>query len=413
MISIITLILSVICLILLFLIFIKISHKQDNNQNEALRKEITLSMQSFSGIINENQKNIGDLQTAKFDDIYKKTEQIRTEMNHRLETMYIANNELIEKIRKENTTALEKLQKGTHSQLNEIRQTVDEKLQQTLETRITKSFKLVNDRLEQVYKGLGEMQNLAQGVGDLKKVLTNVKSRGIVGEMQLGAILEQIMAPEQYDMNVATVPGCKNVVEFAIKLPDRDGNITYLPIDSKFPADTYTTLLEAYETGDRSAYETAAKQLRTRILSEAKDIRQKYVSPPSTTDFAIMFLPFEGLYAEVVNRGLLEELQNTYKIMVAGPSTMAAMLNSIRMGFKTLAIEKRSAEVWEVLGAVKTEFGKFESILSSTQKRLNQANDELDKLIGVRTRAIVRKLGNVEKLEPPADFLEGEFVDFE
>lgn len=414
MINIITLIISIVCLVLLITFFIKFSKNSDSHNDEVIRAEIASAMQSFSKIINDNQKQIGQMQTNKFNDIYQKTEQIRSELDKKLEIIQHTNSEAIEKMRKEHSETAEKIRKETHTQLTEIRQTVDEKLQQTLETRITKSFRLVNDRLEQVYKGLGEMQTLAQGVGDLKKVLTNVKSRGIVGEMQLGAILEQIMAPEQYDTNVSTVPGSKNVVEFAIKLPDRDGNITYLPIDSKFPADTYTALLDAYETGDRIEYETAAKQLRTRILAEAKDIHQKYVSPPSTTDFAIMFLPFEGLYAEVVNRGLLEELQNNYKIMVAGPSTMAAMLNSIRMGFKTLAIEKRSAEVWEVLGAVKTEFGKFEAILSSTQKRLNQANDELDKLIGVRTRAIVRKLGSVEKLEPSADFLELEqFYDSE
>ncbi|MGN0181258.1 MAG: DNA recombination protein RmuC, partial [Candidatus Ornithomonoglobus sp.] len=246
---------------------------------------------------------------------------------------------------------------------------------------------------------LGEMQGLAQGVGDLKKVLTNVKARGIMGEMQLGAILEQIMAPEQYAENIATVPGSKNVVEFAIRLPDRQGNTTWLPIDSKFPSDTYAALVDAYESGDKAAVDAAAKQLRTRILSEAKDIHEKYVSPPATTDFAIMFLPFEGLYAEVVNRGLVEELQNTYRITVAGPSTMAAMLNSISMGFKTLAIEKRSSEVWQVLGAVKTEFTKFESVLTAAQNRINQANAELDKLVGVRTRAINRRLRTVEQLE--------------
>jgi DNA recombination protein RmuC len=402
------LIIAAVSLCLTAAIFFRLSSLKGNNDTETIRREINSAMQSFSGIINENQQSIGRIQTEKFDDISKITQQLRTELDRRLEAMNTSNMNAVEKIRRENTESLEKLRKETMTQLSEIRQTVDEKLQQTLETRITKSFKLVNDRLEQVYKGLGEMQTLAQGVGDLKKVLTNVKSRGIVGEMQLGSILEQILAPEQYEENIATVPGSKNVVEFAIKLPDRDGNLTYLPIDSKFPADTYTALLDAYDNGDKTACETAAKALRTRILSEAKDIHEKYVSPPSTTDFAIMFLPFEGLYAEVINRGMVEELQNNYRIMIAGPSTMAAMLNSIRMGFKTLAIEKRSAEVWEVLGAVKTEFGKFESILTSTQKRLNQANDELDKLIGVRTRAIVRKLGSVEKLEPAPGFFEND-----
>ncbi len=347
-----------------------------NNPND-----IQQAMLSFSNMISNNQKEIGNMQTERFALIDKRI----YEMNSTLEKE-------LDRMRKENS-----------EKLTEIRRTVDEKLQETLESRISKSFRIVNERLEQVYKGLGEMQSLAQGVGDLKKVLSNVKTRGILGEMQLGAILEEIMSPEQYEANIATVANSKNVVEFAIKLPDRDGGYTYLPIDSKFPADTYTALLDAYESGDKTAVDLAAKALRQRILSEAKDIRTKYVSPPSTTDFAIMFLPFEGLYAEAVNRGLVEELQNTYRIMIAGPSTMAAMLNSIQMGFKTLAIEKRSAEVWNVLGAVKTEFEKFGDILTATQKRLNQANDELDKLVGVRTRAIVRKLNSVEKLNTDED----------
>ena len=276
-------------------------------------------------------------------------------------------------------------------------------MQETLESRISKSFKQVSERLEEVYKGLGEMQNLSRGVGDLKKVLSNVKTRGILGEMQLGAILEETLAPAQYETNFATIPGSRNVVEFAIKLPDSNGNITYLPIDSKFPADTYEALLNAYEEVDKTSVESAAKMLRTRLLSEAKDIHEKYVSPPYTTDFAIMFLPIEGLYAEAVNRGLIEELQNTYKIMIAGPSTMAAMLSSIRMGFKTFAIQKQTAKVWEVLGAVKTEFEKFENILNSTQKRLIQANEDLDKLVGVRTRAIVKKLDSIENLHETSE----------
>lgn len=354
--------------------------------------DVQQAMLPFSNMISNNQLEIGKMQTERFNAIDKRISEMTATLDKSLSQIRSETNAQLDRIRKDNT-----------DNLTEIRRTVDEKLQETLESRISKSFKLVNERLEQVYKGLGEMQNLAQGVGDLKKVLSNVKTRGILGEMQLGAILEEIMSPEQYESNIATVPNSKNVVEFAIKLPDRDGNFTYMPIDSKFPADTYTALLDAYETGDKSAVDSAAKALRARILSEAKDIRTKYVSPPSTTDFAIMFLPFEGLYAEAVNRGLVEELQNTYRIMIAGPSTMAAMLNSIQMGFKTLAIEKRSAEVWNVLGAVKTEFEKFGTILTATQRRLNQANDELDKLVGVRTRAIVRKLSSVEQLETDED----------
>lgn len=376
------LILSALSLIGIAILLIRRNEPQ--NQNETI--------QSFTDIISRNQREIGNLQTARFAD-----------MDRRIAEMNIILEKNLNRIRIETNEQIDRIHKDTTEKLNEIQRTVDEKLQETLESRISKSFRLVNERLEQVYKGLGEMQSLAQGVGDLKKVLTNVKTRGILGEMQLNSILEEIMSPEQYETNVATVPNSKNVVEFAIKLPDKNGGFTYLPIDSKFPADTYNSLLDAYESGDKSAVDSAAKALRARILSEAKDIRTKYVYPPATTDFAIMFLPFEGLYAEAVNRGLVEELQNSYRIMIAGPSTMAAMLNSIQMGFKTLAIEKRSAEVWDILGAVKTEFEKFGDILTATQKRLTQANDELDKLVGVRTRAIVRKLSSVEQLEPTED----------
>ena len=281
-----------------------------------------------------------------------------------------------------------------------MRSLVDEKLQKTLDERVSQSFQLVSQRLEQVYKGLGEMQNLASGVGDLKKVLSNVKTRGILGEIQLGAILEEILAPEQYETNVVTKKGSQNPVEYAVKLPTEDGAGVYLPIDSKFPGDAYEALVQAYDTGDKAQVEEAAKVLRSRILSFAKDIHDKYIDPPGTTDFAVMFLPFEGLYAEVVNRGLVEELQNRYKINVAGPSTMAALLNSLQMGFRTFAIQKRSSEVWGVLGAVKTEFDKFGGVLEATQKRLEQANKELDKLVGVRTRQIQRKLSSVTRLDP-------------
>ena len=244
------------------------------------------------------------------------------------------------------------------------------------------------------------MQTLAVGVGDLKKVLSNVKARGIVGEIQLGAILEEILSPEQYATNVATVPGSKNVVEFAIRLPGDDDQPVWLPIDSKFPADAYANLQDAYDSGNQEAVTQAVNVLSQRIRSFAKDIHDKYIEPPYTTDFAILFLPFEGLYAEVVNRGLVETLQRDYRINIAGPSTMAALLNSLQMGFRTLAIQKRSSEVWTILGAVKTEFDKFHDVLAMTQQRLNQANNELDKLVGTRTRMIQRKLKAVDKLDP-------------
>ena len=293
------------------------------------------------------------------------------------------------------------LTNDNNRQLEEMRKTVDEKLQKTLEDRITQSFKLVNDRLEQVYKGLGEMQNLAVGVGDLKKVLSNVKTRGILGEVQLGAILEQILSPEQYEENVITKSTGADRVEFAVKLPGDDERTVWLPIDAKFPADSYSRLVDAYELGDAAAIEEAAKNLERVIKSEAKDIHTKYIEPPYTTDFGIMFLPFEGLYAEVVRRGLLDVLQREYKVNIAGPTTMAALLNSLQMGFKTLAIQKHSSEVWEVLGAVKTEFGTFGKVLDSARKRLRMADEDLEKLIGTRTRAIERKLRGVESLSAP------------
>ena len=293
---------------------------------------------------------------------------------------------------------LRAMQADNNKKLDDMRQIVDEKLQKTLSERMNESFRLVNERLEQVYKGLGEMQTLAQGVGDLKKVLTNVKTRGIVGEIQLGAILEDILAPEQYAVNVATRPGSRNVVEYAVKLPAEDGGHVWLPIDSKFPGDTYGALRDAYEDGSREQIDACVKQLIATLKAEAKDIRDKYLEPPYTTEFGILFLPFEGLYAEAVSRGMVEVLQREYHVNLAGPSTMAALLNSLQMSFRTIAIQKRSGEVWSVLGAVKTEFDKFEACLTQTQTRLDQASRELDKLVGTRTRAIRRKLKGVTEL---------------
>jgi DNA recombination protein RmuC len=290
------------------------------------------------------------------------------------------------------------LTEDNNKQLEIIRNTVDEKLQKTLEDRITQSFKLVSERLEQVHKGLGEMQTLATGVGDLKKVLSNVKTRGILGEIQLGAILEQILSPEQYEENIVTKAGGAARVEFAVKLPGDNEEVVYLPIDAKFPGDVYSTLVDAYDTGNAETIDVAVKNLERAIKKSAKDIHDKYVEPPYTTDFAIMFLPFEGLYAEVVRRGLVEALQREFKVNIAGPTTMAALLNSLQMGFKTLAIQKHSSEVWNVLGAVKTEFDKFGKVLSTTQQKINQANEELDHLIGTRTRSIQRKLRNIASL---------------
>jgi DNA recombination protein RmuC len=296
---------------------------------------------------------------------------------------------------------LAQLQASNAAKLDEMRATVDEKLQATLETRLGESFKQVADRLEQVHKGLGEMQTLAQGVGDLKHLLTNVKTRGIFGEAQLAALLEQVFTVDQYAEQIPTRPGGKSVVDFAIKLPGRSdsGEPLWLPIDAKFPNEDYERLLDAQQRADVPAAEAAGKALELRIRLEAKSIGEKYIEPPYTTDFAILFLPTEGLYAEVLRRpGLMESLQRELRVVLAGPTTLLAMLNSLQMGFRTLAIQKRSSEVWQVLGAIKTEFGKFGVLLERTQKKLNEANSELDKLVGVRTRIIQRKLKEVQEL---------------
>lgn len=323
-------------------------------------------------------------------------------LERRLQSLELTNEQKLAEMRRTLAESLAALQAENARKLDEIRHTVDEQLQDALQKRVTESFQAVNAQLEQVYKGLGEMQNLAADVGGLKQVLSGVKTRGILGEIQLGAILEEILAPEQYDTNVATIPGSTQRVEFAVKLPGVDGGTVWLPIDSKFPGDTYAHLQEAAASGDPKAVADARRALEQVIRSEAKDIRQKYVEPPYTTAFGILFLPFEGLYAEVVNSGLLEVLQREYQVNVAGPSTMAALLNSLQMGFKTLAIQKRSSEVWQVLGAVKTEFEKFGQGLGKMQERLRQTDEELDRLIGVRTRAINRKLRAVQSLDEPA-----------
>ena len=288
------------------------------------------------------------------------------------------------------------MQQSNEKKLDEMRQTVDEKLQKTLEERLNQSFKLVSDRLEQVYKSLGEMQKVGEGVNDLRKVLSNVKTRGIFGEVQLGAILEEILSPEQYEADIATKKNSKDRVEYAVKLPGADDGCVYLPIDAKFPLDAYQKLQDAYESGDKDELVLARKELRTRIKGFAKDISSKYIDVPNTTEFAIMFLPLESLYAEVVREGLVEELQKE-KINIAGPTTMAALLNSLQMGFKTLAIQKSSGQVWKVLGEVKTEFVKFENLIDSAQKKMQQASKDLDELGGVRTRAINRKLRDVSE----------------
>ncbi len=321
------------------------------------------------------------------------------QMARQLESSAVQSEQKLENIRLTLEKRVSAMQADNDRRLEEIRRTVDDKLQQTLEEKLHNSFALVSRQLEQVSRGLGEMQTLANGVGDLKKVLSNVKTRGILGEIQLGAILEEILAPGQYAENIATIPGSSERVEYAVKLPGDNKGPVWLPIDAKFPADAYGALQDAYDSADPAAVQQAAGVLEKRIKSFAKDIRDKYVRLPYTTDFGVMFLPVEGLYAEVVRRGISETLQRDYRIVVAGPTTMAALLNSLQMGFRTLAIQKRSGEVWQVLAGVKAEFDTFATVLTQTQNRLRQAGDELEKLVGVRTRQIQRRLQAVEQTE--------------
>ncbi|MDR0736515.1 MAG: DNA recombination protein RmuC [Zoogloeaceae bacterium] len=307
-----------------------------------------------------------------------------------------------EQLRAAVESRLQALQAENAGKLDEMRRTVDEKLHATLEQRLGESFKLVSERLEQVHRGLGEMQTLAAGVGDLRRVLTNVKTRGVWGEIQLGRLLEEMLTADQYAANVATRPEGNERVEFAICLPgkgmDAEKSVVWLPIDAKFPLEDYQRLLDAQEIGDAAAMEEAAKALETRLKAEAKSIREKYVAPPATTDFAILYLPVEGLYAEALRRpGLIDLLQRQWRITLAGPTTLSALLNSLQMGFRTLAIERRSSEVWAVLGAVKAEFGKFGAALAHTRKKLEEASSSIDKA-EIRTRALNRCLKNVEAL---------------
>ena len=306
----------------------------------------------------------------------------------------------IEKMRDTLNQSVSRMQEENGKKLEEMRQTVDEKLHATLDKRLGESFSLVSQRLEQVYKGLGEMQNLASGVGDVKKVLTNVKTRGVWGEMQLGTLLSQVLTPGQYDENVAVSPHSNQRVEFAVKLPGREeGATVYLPIDSKFPIEDYERLLNAYEIGDQAMIGAASAALQNALRVEAKRIASKYIAPPYTTDFAVMFLPIEGLYAEALRaRGLTEELQDKYRVTVAGPTTLNALLTSLQVGFRTLAIEKRSGEVWQLLSAVKTEFGKFAGLLEATEKKLHAATESIENA-SRKTRTIERKLRRVEALD--------------
>ena len=389
-----------VCAVLLILVLVRVSSAGKGEY--ALRIENMHQFKMMNEMISDELRNQAEAQDRRL-----------AELNTRFSSFAVENEQKLEQIRNTTEKRISGLTEENSRQLDRMRQTVDEKLQSTLEERIGQSFRLVSERLEEVYKGLGKMQSLADGVGDLKKVLSNVKTRGVVGEIQLSAILEQVLSPDQYVENVATKAGSQDRVEFAICLPGDGETCVYLPVDAKFPADRYSALVDAYESGSRDEIERCARALEKALKDSAKTIHMKYVDPPHTTDFAIMFLPFEGLYAEALRMGLVDVLQREYRISIAGPTTMAALLNSLQMGFRTLAIEKHSSEVWEVLGAVKTEFDKFENTLKKAQEKLSQAGSELDLLVGTRTNVMKRKLRSVEALseDRAADILRSDYEE--
>lgn len=357
------------------------------------RTELAEGLKSFEEKFSNNIKEMNELQRQKFNDIAEKQNQIKAETEAKLE-----------KIRETLEQKLQSIQDENSKKLEEMRHTVDEKLQSTLEKRFNDSFTLISERLEQVHKGLGEMQNLANSVGDIKKVMTNVKSRGILGEYQLANLLEDLLTNEQYEKNVTTKPNSGAIVEFAIKMPNNNSfdKTLWLPIDSKFPKEDYEALVDAYDDGDGLKIEELKKSFKNSIIKNAKDIKEKYIDPPNTTEYGIMFLPFESLYAEVLRTpGLFETIQKNFKVTITGPTTLSALLSSLQMGFRTLAIQRRSSEVWDLLGAVKTEFGKFGIVLEKTKKKLQEASSTIEQA-GIRSRAIERQLRKVQEL-PASD----------
>jgi len=408
----------------------KLNREELNATMKDFRKEVSDNQKDFTGELQRKfdeikgeQKNLTEKTVEQLEKVIQKVEQKLTSMNDQAKADNTLMRESLTKVFKDfqdvfdknvqsfNDTQREKfgqmeirqteLIQSTEKKLEQMRETVDEKLQKTLNERLGQSFETVGKQLEAVQLGLGEMKTLAQDVGGLKKVLSNVKQRGGLGEIQLEMLLEQILAPDQYEANVRTKEGSTDLVEFAIKLPGRDDlqSSVYLPIDAKFPKDVYEQLLDAYEGADPAAIDSANKNMENIIKKMAKDIRDKYIDPPHTTDFAIMFLPFEGIYAEVIRRSnLLEQLQREFKIVVTGPTTLAAILNSLQMGFRTMALQKRSSEVWSILGAVKTEFEKFGGLLEKAQKHITSAGETIDQLKGTRTNAINRKLRDVQSL---------------
>ncbi|MFN3802953.1 DNA recombination protein RmuC [Belliella pelovolcani] len=398
---------SILLLFLLIRVYIPKSSK-DSYSIEQLRQDLDRQMQA-------NRKEIGASLVQQFSLVF---DSLRANSKEQSEVLKDFGKLFRENVKEFNELQREKFQdliqkqermlQSTEDRLEKMRETVDEKLQKTLEARLGQSFELVTKQLMAVQKGLGEMQTLATGVGDLKRVLNNVKSRGVLGEYQLQGILENVLAPEQYESNVQVKKGNTERVEYAIKMPGNgdDGPI-YLPIDAKFPQETYYRLLDAYEIGDKMIIDSAKADLRKAVRKSAQEISSKYIIPPYTTDFAILFLPMESLYAEVIREGdLAQQLQRDFKIILVGPTTLAAMLNSLQMGFKTLAIQQRSSEVWKVLGAVKTEFSKFGDLISKAQKKISEASTDLDTLVGTRTRVIQRKLKDIEELPEGGKLLE-------
>lgn len=403
-------ILLIVCIILLALVISKIERNKNDDKTlhieRVIKDETSALKNEFDNKLTNIQKIISDSTKTQFESFNRiteyKFETIKENISH-FSANIKDNTNITEKylneIKISLEKSLEKMQIINEKKLEEMRRTVDEKLDATLKTRLNESFKLVQDNLTKVEQGIGEMRNLANGVGDLKRVLTNVKTRGIWGEMQLSQILSEVLTKDQYSENIPTRPRSKEPVEFALKLPGDGEKIVYLPIDSKFPLDTYSNLLNAYDSMDKDLINKSIGDLKKSIKSFAKDIKDKYIEAPYTTDFGIMFLPIEGLYAEVAKIGLIDELQSTYRIVIAGPTTMSALLNSLQIGFRTLAIEKRSSEVWNILGAVKTEFENFEGVLRKAQKKIGEANDEIETLVGTRTRQINRKLKDVTEIE--------------
>lgn len=420
--------LSLLSVVLLAYLLFKSRNSEGKDVEEMLRiqfqKEFLINREELSKNLQENRNELTRSFERLNETLLKKAKDDREELRTTLkdfQASFAKNVETFNTLQKEKFDQMKSKQdemiKTTELRLERMRETVDEKLHKTLEERLGKSFEMVTKQLLVVQKGLGEMQNIASGVGDLKKVLSNVKTRGVLGEIQLGNILEEIMAPDQYETNVKTKKGSDSIVEFAIKLPGKgkSDKPVFLPIDAKFPQEDYVRLQNAYETGDSVAVELSIKSLLQSVKKFAKDISAKYIDPPHTTDFGIMFLPIEGLFAEVVRQpDMIASLQREYKIVVTGPTTLAAMLNSLQMGFKTLAIQKRSSEVWNVLAAVKKEFNTFGGVLEKAQKKINEANQEIETLVGTRTRMMQSKLKNVEQLEvPPSEEEATKLIDFE